>query len=74
MHPHNFQASGFSGHGTAFVLGEYGVAKLFLKLLTHSDMCAGLHESFTTLSMHVCLSNASVWHLGLSGLCMILRF
>ena len=44
MHPHNFHASGSSGRGTAFVLGEYGVAKLFLRLLTHSDMCAGLHE------------------------------
>ena len=53
MHPCSFQASGSSGRGTALVPGEYGVAKSFLGLLTRSDVCAGLHESFTTLSVRV---------------------
>ena len=55
MHPHSFLASRFSGGSTALVSGEYGVAKLFLGLLTRSDVCAGLHESFTTLSVCACV-------------------
>ena len=73
MHPCSFQASGSSGHGAALVPGEYGVAKSFLGLLTRSDVCAGLHESFTMLCVRVCVSDASVWYLGLFALCVILR-
>ena len=60
MHPRSFQASGSSGRGTALAPGEYGVAKSFLGLLTHSDVCAGLHESFTMLCVRARVSDASV--------------
>ena len=41
--------------------------KSFWGLLTCSDVFAGLRESFATLRMCVCVPDASVWSLGLSG-------